>query len=59
MCHIPVELMDFKHKNTFLEYFNLKDTYLLQKLSSVGFDGPLFSIGDIIVVGFANDEYVS
>ena len=50
---IPVKLLDFKHKNAVLEYFNLKDTDLLCKLSSVVFDGQLFSIGELIVVRFS------
>ena len=36
----------------------MKDSDSLCKLSSVVFDGQLFSIGDIIVVRLANDEYV-
>ena len=58
MSEIPVELLDFKHKSTALDYFNLNDTDLLCKLSSVVIDGQLFRIVDVIVVGFANDEYV-
>ena len=58
MSEIPVELLDFKHKSTVLDYFNLNDTDLLCKLSSVVIDGQLFRIVDVIVVGFANDEYV-
>ena len=57
VSEIPVELLNFKPKNTALQYLNLKDTDLLCKLSSIVFDGQLFSIGDIIVVGFAYDEY--
>ena len=57
VSEIPVELLNFKHKNTALQYLNLKDTDLLCKLSFIVFDGQLFSIGDIIVVGFAYDEY--
>ena len=57
VSEIPVELLDFNNKNTVLEYFNLKDTDSLCKLFSVVFDGQLFSIDDIIVVGFANYEY--
>ena len=58
VSEIPVELLDLKHKITFLGYFNLKDTDILCKLSPVVSDGLLFSIGNIIVVRFANDEYV-
>ena len=58
MSETPVKLLDFKHKNTVLEYFNLKDTELLCKLPSLVFDRQLFPIGDIIVVTFANDKYI-
>ena len=44
--------------HTVLEYFNLKDADLPCKLSFIVFDEQLFSTGDIIVVGFSNDEYV-
>ena len=58
VSELPVEYLDFKHKNTVLECFNLKDTDLLCKLSSVVFDGQLFCMDDVIVVGFENGKYV-
>ena len=38
VSEIPVETLDFKHKNTVLDYINLKDTDLLHKLFSIVFD---------------------
>ena len=53
---VPAALVDFKHKNFFVEYFNWNDDDLLRKLRSVAFVGQLFSIGYVIVVGFVNND---
>ena len=53
---VPAALVDFKHKNFFVEYFNWNDDDLLLKLRSVAFVGQLFSIGYVIVVGFVNND---
>ena len=58
MTEMPVEILDYRQKNLITNSFNLKDTDILCKLSSVIFDGPQFNSGDVIVTGFARDDYV-
>ena len=55
---MPVEILDYRQKNLITNSFNLKNTDILCKLSSVVFDGQQFSSGDVIVTGFARDDYV-
>ena len=55
---MPVEILDYRQKSLITNSFNLKDKDVLCKFSSVIFDGEQFNSGDVIVTGFARDDYV-
>ena len=57
MSEMPVEILDYWQKNLITNNFSLKDTDILCKSSSVIFDGQQFNSGDVIVTGFARDDY--